>query len=94
MKELYGNDINYSDLEAQFQTIAPIGKGKVPLREIIQYLASLSEPTRSIYLETVLLVESILVMPASNATSERSFSALRRIKSYLRTTMMQERLNK
>ena len=32
-------------------------------------------------------------MPASNATSERSFSALRRIKTYLRTTMSQERLN-
>ena len=32
-------------------------------------------------------------MPATNATSERSFSALRRIKSYLRTTMSQQRLN-
>ena len=32
-------------------------------------------------------------MPASNATSERSFSALRRLKNYLRTTMAQERLN-
>ena len=32
-------------------------------------------------------------MPATNATSERSFSALRRVKSYLRTQMGQERLN-
>ena len=32
-------------------------------------------------------------MPASNATSERSFSALRHIKTYLRSTMGQERLN-
>ena len=30
--------------------------------------------------------------PATNATSERSFSALNRIKSYLRSTMKQERL--
>ncbi|KAI0231102.1 hypothetical protein LSAT2_018529, partial [Lamellibrachia satsuma] len=29
----------------------------------------------------------ILVMPATNASSKRSFSALRRIKTYLRTTM-------
>ena len=35
----------------------------------------------------------ILVMPATNATSERSFSALRKVKSYLRSTMLQERLN-
>ena len=32
-------------------------------------------------------------MPATNATSERSFSALQRVKSYLRTTMTQLRLN-
>ena len=32
-------------------------------------------------------------MPASNTTSERSFSALRCIKTYLRSTMGQERLN-
>ena len=32
-------------------------------------------------------------MPDTNATSERSFSTLRRMKSYLRTTMGQERLN-
>ena len=35
----------------------------------------------------------LLVLPATNATSERSFSALRRVKNYLRSTMTQERLN-
>ena len=39
------------------------------------------------------LMQIILVMPATNASSERSFSALRRVKSYLRSTMLQERLN-
>ena len=39
------------------------------------------------------LLQLILVMLATNATSERSFSALRRLKNYLRTTMAQERLN-
>ena len=32
-------------------------------------------------------------MPATNAISERSFSVMRRVKSYLRSTMWQERLN-
>ena len=32
-------------------------------------------------------------MPATNATSEHSFSALRRVKSYLRSTTSQQRLN-
>ena len=35
----------------------------------------------------------LLVMPATNAQSERSFSAVRRIKTYLRSTMTQQRLN-
>jgi len=32
-------------------------------------------------------------MPAINATSKRSFSVLRRLKSYLQSTMSQPRLN-
>jgi len=35
----------------------------------------------------------LLTMPATNATSERSFSSLWRVKTYLRTTKMQKRLN-
>ena len=65
VKELYSDDIYYGNLEVQFQTIAPVMKGKVSFKEIIQYLSSLSEPARSIYSEIVLLVELILVMPAS-----------------------------
>ena len=32
-------------------------------------------------------------MPATNAVSERSFSSMRRLKSYLRSTINQSRLN-
>ena len=32
-------------------------------------------------------------MPSTNATSERSFSSMRRLKTYLRSTMEQPRLN-
>ena len=39
------------------------------------------------------LLKLLLVMPATNAESERSFSALRRLKSYLRSTMSQQCLN-
>ena len=43
--------------------------------------------------EVCKLINLILVMPATNAVSERSFSSLRRIKTYLRSTMHQNRLN-
>ena len=41
----------------------------------------------------VALLQFILVIPATNATSERLFTVLRHLKSYLRTTTRQERLN-
>ncbi len=43
-------------------------------------------------LEVKTLVKLLLVMPAINDTPER-FSALCRLKNYLRTTMSQQRLN-
>jgi len=76
----------------QFQTISQSVKEDLSLAGIVDYLKSLSSTARSLYSEIVILVELILVMPATNATSERSFSTLRRIKSYLRTTMTQLRL--
>ena len=39
------------------------------------------------------LFKLILVLPSTNAVNERSFSAMRRLKTYLCTTMKQERLN-
>ena len=45
------------------------------------------------YSQVAILVRLILVLPATNAISERSFSAMRRIKTFLRTTMLQKRLN-
>lgn len=39
------------------------------------------------------LVRLLLVSPASSCTAERSFSALRRMKTWLRSTMTQQRLN-
>ena len=43
--------------------------------------------------EALKLVKLLLIIPATNATSERSFSTLRRVKSYLRSSMKQSRLN-
>ena len=40
--------------------------------------------------EVMTIMKLIMMMPATN---ERSFSAMCRVKSYLRSTMKQERLN-
>ena len=43
--------------------------------------------------QVVKLTQLVCVLPCSTATPERSFSQLRRIKNYLRSTMNQDRLN-
>ncbi len=39
------------------------------------------------------LIQILMTVPVSPATAERSFSALRKMKSYLRSTMGEERLS-
>jgi 2-oxo-4-hydroxy-4-carboxy--5-ureidoimidazoline (OHCU) decarboxylase len=39
------------------------------------------------------MLKLLLALPASTSTAERSFSALRRLKTYLRATMTATRLN-
>ena len=49
--------------------------------------------TKDLFSEVNNLLQLFLTVPVTTATSERTFSSLRRVKSYLRTTMTQERLN-
>ena len=63
------------------------------IHDIRECLQQFSGAERTLLNEAVTVMKLLLVLPATNASSERSFSALRRIKSYLRSTMGQERLN-
>ena len=48
---------------------------------------------RKLISEVGKMVELIMAMPATNATSERNFSKSKLLKSYLRNSMSQRRLN-
>jgi hypothetical protein len=45
------------------------------------------------FTEVERLTRLLLTLPASNAEAERSFSCLRRLKTFLRNSMSQQRLN-
>ena len=51
--------------------------------EMIVLFQKLDTIKRMLVAEVIKLVKLILVMPATNAVSERSFSSLKRIKTYL-----------
>ena len=63
------------------------------LRDIFTRLRSLSQAEKELLSEVLTITKLVLVLPATNAVSERSFSALRRVKTFLRSTMNQDRLN-
>ncbi len=54
-------------------------------------LSKLHPQTRALCMEAGKLIELFLCLPVSVASSEQSFSNLRRLKTWLRSTMMQKR---
>lgn len=88
----YKDDFDRSLLSAQLQILgtsfADSDMSKpVSLGDCLKFLRDLSPERKSFFCEVCRLAQLILVMPATNAVSERSFSAMRRLKTYLRSTM-------
>ena len=59
----------------------------------VEIFQSMVPAMREMYPTVEALVRLLLVNPASSATAERSFSSLRRLKSYTRSTCGQMHLN-
>ena len=94
----YGNDFTQSTLTTQLEILisafaSSTNRERLTLTNIKEYVASLSPAQRISISEVCTVLKLILVTPATNAISERSGSVLRRVKTYLRTTMLQLRLN-
>ena len=91
----YGTDLNQDRLLAQLMSLHSTKQdGSIDdFKSLISYLKGLNAVEREYYSEVIKVAKLILVMPATNALSERSFSALRRVKTWLRTTIDQVRLN-
>ena len=66
---------------------------KRAIHNVIALVQGFSTAEKDLMSQVVTPVKLVLVMPATNAISERSFSAMRRTKTYLRSTMLQKRLN-
>ena len=56
-------------------------------------LQASSHEVQQLFCEVEKLLQLLLVLPVSSCDAERSFSSLRRLKTYLRSTMTQTRLN-
>jgi len=63
------------------------------LKQAQTVLHNMIPEVRCIFAQVERLIRLMLLCPASSCSAERSFSALRRLKTWLRSTMSQPRLN-
>ena len=63
-------------------------------REAATILQGLLPEVRGLFEQVEILVRLLLTVPASSDEAERSFSVLRRLKTWLRSTMTQSRLKR
>ena len=96
--KFYKNDFDHQQLQLHLHTLCAtfpdtLKSPSLSVNDVKGYICSLSLNERLLMNEVLTLLKLILVLPSTNAASERSFSAMRHLKTYLRTTMKQERLN-
>ena len=108
MFDFFQNDIpHWSTFEAELKLWYEQFKGKEPSElpdtplTSLKYAHSMAFPTiRKILAHSMVfptirkILVHIMVLPVTTCEAEQSFSALRRIKTYLRSTMSQERLSR
>lgn len=90
---VHAEDFQISDLHAQLKMLKNMpGDPPSSCASVVEQLCEVSDTTKCLLKQVLLLVVLIMTVPASAASSERSFSALRRLKTYMRATMKQKRL--
>lgn len=96
--QFYHDDLDTSRLTLHRDMCVDIAKQRgvclATFQDVVDFLKGDSgESLRVLLPEVTKLVKLALTVPVTSCTSERSFSGLRRLKTYLRSTMGQARLN-
>ena len=96
ISDFYGSDLNGDRLDLHVSMFHDLmrqqGKTVTSLGDIVDILKA-DATIRVLLPELTTAVRLILTIPVTTCTAERSFSGLRRLKTYLRSTMSQSRLN-
>ena len=95
MEKVYNDDVNISVLTAQIEMLQVLLKDGdyFCFDDIIVRIKELPNPEQEMIKEVITLCKPILVNPATCAAGERSFSTTRRLKTWLRSRMNEERFS-
>lgn len=92
MQDIYGDFFNYSKLQNELRVWYTLCEStdKGPI-EIMNYFSEMN--LKNGFSEVYKLAQIISTIPTKTASVERSFSSLKRIHTYCRSTQTQERMN-
>ena len=95
VNQKFAGDFNKESLPIELELLPVIFQGKSPVnfKDIVDVVKSLSNGRLRMIENVVIIIRLVLTMGATSATPERSFSSLRRLKTWLRSTMSQKRFN-
>ena len=95
--EIYKDDLDAFSLQPQLKLLPEFRKSlnlsNLSLSELINSFRALPASKQSILAEAFKLIKLILVAPATNPISERSFSALKCLKTKMRSTVNNNHLD-
>ena len=91
----YEDDFDENRFKSQLKIFSAVypKNSNVTFEKIIKFFKNSDPGLRSMLSEVAKLLKLFLVVPATTATAERSFSDLKFIKTPLRSSMTQKRLN-
>ena len=94
MVKMYSEELDSYKIK-DGQTAEPMGfdTSEFDVNDLVTFLKSLDSSRRKLLSEISTLGKLLLIMPATNAVGERSFSTLKRVKTYLRSTTGDSRVN-
>ncbi|KAJ8897190.1 hypothetical protein PR048_002536 [Dryococelus australis] len=93
--EHFERDLNVEMFRRQLAMLTELTAGRKinSVHDVLDSIRREQPQTRRLFSEVCTCLTLLLILPATSATAERTFSALRRLKTWLRSTMTQERLN-
>ena len=96
LKEVYARDIDFEKLCRQLTSLQDVCEDESKPIKYIKTICEIfnnSPVYKRSFSEVHILLLIYLTIPVTTATAERTFSVLKRIKTYLRSTMTQRKLN-
>ena len=93
--KIHGDDVDMSLLSTELEVLKRICEKNNPSHalEVIQLLKDSNRDTWLLIPSVIKIIKLLLVVAPTSATAERSFSMMRRIITWLRSTMKQKRFN-